>query len=65
MNKKIVVHYRNGYGLNFNRKFESAADYLDWKQSQDSENWNTRNEIYLELIKVTTQWLPLDWRGVL
>jgi hypothetical protein len=55
MNKKIVVHYRNGYGLKWEREFDNAEDYLDWKQGQDSENWNIKNEIYLELIKVTTK----------
>jgi hypothetical protein len=65
MSKKIVVYYRNGYGISFHRDFDNAEEYLDWKRNQDSENWNTRNEIYLELIKVTTKWLPLDWSGIL
>jgi hypothetical protein len=61
MKKKIVAHYRNGYGLKWYREFDSAEDYLEWKR-QNPEHWNTRNEIYLELIKVTTRWLPLKWR---
>lgn len=61
--KKIVVHHRNGYGVEFVQEFDFADEYLDWKRSEP-EFWNKRNETYLEIIKITTRWLTLDWRGL-
>lgn len=61
MSKRVVAYYRNVYGLIWQKEFDNAEDYLDWKRN-DPELWNKENETYLELIKVTTHWLPLDWR---
>lgn len=60
MKKKVVVYYQNGYGLKWSKEFDTAEDYLEWK-CENPELWNCRQEPYLELIKVTTKWLPLNW----
>lgn len=62
MSKKIVVYFQNGYGIKFTQEFDNAEEYLIWKQKRPDE-WNNRNEF--EVLKITTRWLPLDWRGLL
>jgi hypothetical protein len=62
--KKIVVHHRNGYGMEFIKEFDYADEYLLWKRFEP-EFFNTKNETYLEITKITTKWLPLDWRGLI
>ena len=64
MMKKLLVKYRNGYGFMGSREFDDAEDYLEWIR-ENPEIFNRRNDEYLEVISITTLWLPLDWREIL
>lgn len=46
------------------REFDDAEDYLEWIR-ENPEIFNRRNDEYLEVVSITTLWLPLDWREIL
>lgn len=63
MKKKLLVKYVNGYGCEGSREFDDAESYLEWIRNKP-ELFNIRNDEYLKILKITTIWLPLDWRDL-